>query len=112
MKIWFKHFIYKDEIFTHVWRSENNFRLNGVPIVKSNKKVENISDVDVWKILYYEPGNVGVYRAHDPNCELLIIVHELFIEDQETIEIYHVPSQFKEIIDRLDSLDITVIDRI
>lgn len=112
MTIWFKHFIYTNEIFSNNWRLDDDYRLSGIPEIQSNKKVKSISDVDVWKILYYEPGNVGVYRAHDPDCELLIIVHELFIEDRETIEVYHVSSQFKEIIDRLDSLGITVIDRI
>jgi len=112
MKIWFKHFIYKEELFRCVWRSDDNYRLTGIPQIQSNIKPYSLDDVNVWQILYYEPGNIGVYKAHDPCCDLLIIVHELFIEVKDTIEMYNVNIEYDKIIKRLEDLDIKVIDQI
>jgi len=104
--------MYTEEIFNSVWRDENKYKLSGTPEITSYDECKEISEVKIWETLYYEPGGVGVYLAHNPKCDLLIIVHEFFIEHNELIECYNVSKDFLNIVNRLDDLEIRVIDRI
>ena len=112
MSTWFKGYIYTDEIFSQTWRFEETYKLSGVPAITSYCECNEIENIKMWKILYYEPGGVGVYRAHDPCCNLLIIVHELFLANKETIKIYDIEKDFYTIIKKLNSIGINVIDQI
>lgn len=112
MQTWFKNHIYTEEIFSNLWRFNSSSKLDGNPIIQTYKKCNNIEDINLWEILFYEPGGVAVYRAYDPYCDLLMIVHEILLTDKNTIELYHIETEFRKIINRLQDLGISVNDRI
>jgi len=111
MKTWFKNHLYSKEIFSCTWRFSEEYKLYGEPVIEF-KECNNFSEIDVWEKIYYEPGGVGVYRSHSPDSKHLIIVHELFLELPQSIEFYRIEEDFTSIITRLDSIGISVIDRI
>ena len=112
MQTWFKNYIYTEEIFSVTWRIDPSYKIDGNPIFKNSKQCEHIEEIKLWEILFYQPGGIGVYRAFDPYCDMLIIVHELFINDTNTIEKYFIEKEFGIIINRLKELGVKVIDQI
>lgn len=97
-----------NEIYNYPWDS-------GVP--KQNRSIQpkwfdyhtcnpTYKDISLWEQLYFEPGNIGVYGAYSPDCELYIILQNLFIKDGLGIEEYFGNNAQKEVFERCKDLGI------
>jgi hypothetical protein len=47
-----------------------------------------IKDIEVWEEIYRQPGNIGIYAAWSPYAEFYLIIHELFFNFDQGIEIF------------------------
>lgn len=62
--------------------------------------------VNLWEVLYYEPGSVGIYGAWDPYTEFFIIVHNLFVDMPEGIEVFYGQGAIRNLVNRAKELGI------
>lgn len=52
----------------------------------NNDKDISIEDVKVWEQIYFHKGTVGIYAAWDPYADFYIIVYNLFLGNELSIE--------------------------
>ena len=73
----FKFFRTFDDILLYIWDDTGIGSINGHPIKASwnSNNPPTMRDIKFWEQLYHEPGNFGIYAAHDPFVELYIIVY-------------------------------------
>lgn len=66
----------------------------------------SISNVELWEQIYYQPGNVGIYAAWTPYAELYMIVYDLFMEEQKTINTFSGTSASLDVFKKAQELGI------
>ena len=89
--MWFRDFIFTEEIFTQTWRDPNDYKVIGIPdtFPYEGNTAPTFQDIKTWHVLYYDSGNIGVYKAHTPEANMWMIVHEQFLEIPESVEQYY-----------------------
>jgi hypothetical protein len=50
--------------------------------------VPAIDDIMYWQQIYYQPGLIGVYIAHQPKYELYLIAYNMFVHESKGIETF------------------------
>jgi hypothetical protein len=80
---YFKFFRTLEEILTYMWTDVGIGTINGVPekTIWNNSKFPSINDINFWEQIYHEPGNIGIYAAHDPFVEFYIFVFYPIADD-------------------------------
>lgn len=73
----FKFFKTYSDILEFCWDKFGSGDVNGCPeqsvwIKNTDPKV---CDIEYWEQIYHDPGNFGIYAAHDPLVEFYIIVY-------------------------------------
>lgn len=83
-----KQYVTTDEIFLASTTLENNFGVDDAPSMSEWHYGTEISvdKIRYWETVYYQPGSLGIYAAHDPYVEYYILVPDFFLEN---IEIYY-----------------------
>lgn len=77
--------------------------------VEKNVKIKTqlkIEEIKVWEQIYYEPGIVGIYAAHDPNIEFYMITYNFFIDRNFGIETFYGEEGVNAIIHKTKQLGI------
>jgi hypothetical protein len=47
-----------------------------------------IDDIVYWQQIYYQPGLIGVYIAHQPKHEFYLIVYNMFVHEPKGVETF------------------------
>lgn len=106
---YFKFYKTFEEIVDNPWASCSDGEVYGVPI-STNYNINTgdltVKDVLYWEQLYKEPGNVGIYVAHQPFEEFYIIIFfflnnyiEIYVGENASLDIF---SRAKDLGIRLD----------
>lgn len=69
-------------------------------------KPYSIYDIKMWEQIYYEPGFIGIYVAHNPKIEFYMITYNIFIDKEKGIETFFGSSAVEEVISRANNLGI------
>ena len=96
-----------DDILNNCWESVKTDMPASAPTTHWHYIREmEITDVSEWEEIYHQPGNIGIYGAWAPHAEYYIIVHELFLENTETIEKFYGVTAGKDLWKRASELGI------
>lgn len=56
-----------------------------------------IDDVNIWEVIYSQPGNIGIYSAYCPYAEFYIIIYELFLHTEYGVVSYYGPDAERDV---------------
>lgn len=77
-----------DEVFDENWMDSDKLVLP--PTIKWDYSREmKIEDVDIWEVIYYQGGGLGLYAAWMPYAEFYMITHHLLLYKNDAIETYY-----------------------
>lgn len=65
----------------------------------------SIDKIKCWEKIYFQPGNLGIYAAHDPYVEYYIIVPYFFID---CVEIYYGTTASEEVYKKAKEIGINL----
>lgn len=73
----FKFYRSLDEIKTNIWTKHGEGSIHGIPesTLWEQDYTPNIGDIKYWEQVYQDPGNLGIFIAHDPLVELYMVVY-------------------------------------
>jgi len=97
------------EIFQKKWEIVNfDTAVNYPPPSEPWNKQErpNISDIEIWEQLYYQPGSIGIYAAWHPRYEFYMLVHDLFKNNEKTVEQFWGPGAAYDVYKKAQKLGI------
>jgi hypothetical protein len=79
----FKFFKTYSDILEFCWNEFGFGDVNGCPDQSVWDKNTNASicDIRYWEQIYHDPGNFGIYAAHDPLVEFYIVVYYPVVDD-------------------------------
>jgi hypothetical protein len=77
-------------------------------IVWDYKKTPTVKKIEVWEVVYYEPGNVGIYAAWSPYAEFYMIVYDLFKNTPGGVETFYGEYAAVDIFKKCQTLGITL----
>jgi hypothetical protein len=105
----FKFFRTTDEILSFIWNDYGVGGVNGQPVktLWNKDTCPTVCDIKFWEQLYHEPGNLGIYAAHDPFVELYIIVYYPIVDSNfNGITEYYGDTAVEDILDISNKLGI------
>lgn len=65
-----------------------------------------IRDIKMWQQLFYQPGGVGIYVAHNPKIEFYMITYNVFIDNEKGVEVFYGKHAVEEVISKARELGI------
>ena len=71
-------FVTSDEIQKSIWKIESSLQEIQSQNDWDYSVTPDLDDVKYWEVVYFLPGSIGVYAAHEPYIEFYIIYHNLF----------------------------------
>lgn len=97
----------EDELFDPNWFDSDKLIL---PPKKNwdYKKELQIENVDVWEVLYFASGGLGLYAAWDPYAEFYLITLPYYKYIPNRLETYYGKGAVKAVIKRCQELQIPV----
>lgn len=69
-----------------------------------------INDIMIWERLFYQPGSIGLYVAWSPYAEFYMIVHNLFLNDDKSIETFFGNDAYLEAKKRMSDFNIDITE--
>jgi hypothetical protein len=101
---------WEDELFDPNWMDSN--KIEYPPRIDwDHKRPMVLEDVDIWEVLYYESGNIGVYAAWLPYAEFYLLRPGTYREQGMGFETYYGPKARDVVIARCKELDIPLYER-
>jgi hypothetical protein len=79
---------WEDELYNENWIDSNTL----ITPPKKNwdySRELKIEDIDIWEVLYYEGGGLGLYAAWEPYAEFYLITQRYFSIRNNAIETYY-----------------------
>lgn len=73
-------FVTTEDIFKNIWKLDNFTDAIGIGPDWDYTQIPTINDINYWECIYFVPGGIGVYAAHDPYIEYYMIFHNLFLK--------------------------------
>ena len=70
-------FVTTEEIKKSVWKINNFLEDIETKNGWDYTITPTLEDIKYWEVVYFMPGSIGVYVAHDPYVEFYIIYHNL-----------------------------------
>ena len=77
--------------------------------VWKDERSPTIEEIDLWEQIYYQPGNVGIYAAHEPYADFYLLTYNLFMDRPEGIQTFSGPQAEKQLWQKIKDLKIPVI---
>ena len=74
----------------------------------NKEKSPSIEDIETWEEIYYQCGSLGIYAAWSPYTEFYILVHCLFSDKKQGIEIYKGPNAGQQLKERASYFGLTL----
>ena len=107
----FKFYRNTEEIFLYSWLDFGSGLINVVP-EKSKilpASLFDFKDIKYWEQIYHEPGNIGIYAAHDPHVEFYCIVYyPLHNENLSGIQTFYGDDAVEKVLDVAKQLGINL----
>ena len=100
-----------EEILDSVWEEYGSGKVYGIPEKRlwSKNSAPTVEDIKFWEQIYHEPGNVGVYAAHDPHIELYMIVYYPILDSKfNGIQLFYGDTAIEQLFKVTDSLEIVI----
>jgi len=79
---------WEDEIYNDNWMDSNKLVLPPKKQWDYSRELK-IEDVDVWEVLYYQGGGLGLYASWDPYAEFYLITLHNFAIRENSLETYY-----------------------
>jgi hypothetical protein len=97
------------EIFSTEWRDPKSFNMTPPTTYDWNldRKI-TISDVERWEQIYHSFGDVGIYAAWRPKAEFYIVVHDLLLDNKNSVREFHGNNAVDDVLDYARSCGITL----
>jgi hypothetical protein len=96
------------EILNNPWNDISPSVIVPSQLPKLYEKNLDFNDVVMWEEIFYQGGNIGVYAAWSPYAEFYIIVHNLFLKDQNLIEKFYGDNALHNLLKRLQEFEIEI----
>lgn len=71
-------FVTTENIFKNIWNLEYFVKKIDTGADWDYTRIPTPNDINYWECIYFVPGSIGVYAAHDPYIEYYLIFHNLF----------------------------------
>lgn len=79
---------WEDELYDENWMDSNTLILPPKKTWDYSRELK-VEDVDIWEVLYYEGGGLGLYASWDPYAEFYLITLRYFSVLTNSIETYY-----------------------
>lgn len=99
-----------NEIFSNPWDTSIKVAAhanNPISVPWGSSSLPSIDDIDLWEQIFYSPGSIGIYAAHNPMCEFYIITHDLYLS-KTSVETYYGNGAADDVYERTKDLGIDI----